>query len=131
MLAGPDTLSAALDTDHGHLVGEEWIEHPYRVASPSNTCNKMRRSPPGKFSRLTSCFIADDRLKRPHDERIRMRTDNRAKHVEGRPDIGHPVPDRLTGCILQRRCSGCHGYDRRTEHLHAAHIQFLALAVLL
>ena len=59
-----------------------------------------------------------------------MRADHRSDDIERIAHVGHPIPDRFARRILERARPGMDRHHARTEHFHPAHIQLLALDVL-
>jgi hypothetical protein len=82
------------------------------------------------FSRICRArFVADDALEIPHHHRIRMRAVGRAEDVMRAADVRDPVAHRFVDGFLQGLLARVNRHDFRAEHLHAIHVEHLALAI--
>ena len=63
-------------------------------------------SRPSACVHLLARLAADDRLEVAHHHRIGMRPGDGADAVERRPDVGHPVAQRLVHGVLERLGAG-------------------------
>src|SRR6185295_4472839 len=72
---------------------------------------------------------ADDRLKLPHHQRVRMRAEHGSEEIVAVRDVGDPIAHRLVDGVLERLRSGVDASDRRAEQLHPEDVQRLALHV--
>ena len=59
-----------------------------------------------------------------------MRTDGATQQVVRRPDVRHPIADRLVDRVLQRLAAAFHDAHFGAQQLHAKDVQRLALYVL-
>src|SRR6476660_9837557 len=106
------------------------MEDPDCVGSPTDTGNYVRRKLRFDRENLLACLFSDNGLKLTHHRWIWRGPDDRADDVIAVVDIGHPIANRLTRCILQRSRSARHWNDLGAEEAHAVHVQRLAAHVL-
>ena len=125
-----DAVTPRLDADELHTVEpDEPGEDADRVRAAADARDDDVRKRAGAFEDLLSCFVADHVLQLLHHPRERMRTDDRADHVVRRLDVRDPVAERLVDRVLQRAAPGVDGDDLGPQHLHAEHVESLALHV--
>src|SRR5262245_3135807 len=126
--AAPEAGPGRLDADQPDLrVTEERMEEAQRVRPTADTRHQDVRQP----VELAPHLAADHRLEVAHHHRVRMRPGGGADAVIGRPDVGHPVPERLVHRVLEGPAPGAHWDHARAEQLHAEDVQRLARGVLL
>ncbi len=82
------------------------------------------------LQKLTPGFLANDLLKFPHHERIRMRTSHSTDQIVGVFDIRDPVADRLVHGIFKRPGTARDRHDLGSHQAHADNVQSLTLHIL-
>ena len=125
-------LAWVLAQDDGELdllLGDERGERADRVRPPADARHHPRGQPSLTLEHLRACLVPDHALKVPHQRRVGRRADNRADHVVGALDVGHPVADRGRGRLLQSPRAGVHGQHRRSQQLHSLQVRLLAAGV--
>ena len=102
VLAGPDPLAGRLDPDqHDVAVVEEGGEHADRIGAPAHAGDDDVGKLAVEREVLLARLVADHALQVAHHLGIWVWADDRADDVVGGADVGHPVPDRLGGRVLE------------------------------
>src|SRR5580704_3021831 len=130
MLAAVETAARGLHADKTHIVVEERREHADGIAPTAHTRHYDRGQPSQPGQHLGARLVADDLLKPAHQRRVRVRPDGAADDVVGVANVGHPVPDRLVGRVLERCRTAVHGHDLGPEQTHLVNVQRLPAHVL-
>ena len=121
---GLDPLARRLDADQPHVgIREERREDADRVRSAADARHDRMGQPAVALQHLRSAFAADHRLEISHHPRERIGTDDGADDVVCGRDVGHPVPQRLVGRVLERARARGHRHHRGPQQLHAIHIE--------
>ena len=130
MLFALEPLAAGFDADDLHvLVVEERVEQADGVRAAADSGDQRVGQTAFGLHHLLAGFVADHRLEIAHHGRIGMRAGDRADHVVGVFDIGHPVAQRLVHGVLQRARAGCDRRHLGAQQLHAEHVRRLPLDV--
>ncbi len=132
MVAKPWTASTGFNPDHSDLfIRHEIVEQADRVAAAANAGDEHIGKPSFLLQDLGSHFAADDRLKIANHEWIRMRPENRAKHVIGCADVRYPIAHRFIDGVLQRLAARRNRHHAGSQQFHSEKVQFLAADVFL
>ena len=112
-------------------VVEEGRERADGVRAPAHArAHHVGQAPLGR-EQLGARLVADDALQVPHQLREGVWARGRAEDVVGGRGVRHPIAERLVDRVLECRRAGRHRDHLGSEHLHARHVQRLALRVIL
>ena len=130
MQPGVEPVAAGLDPDHPDIrLVEKRVKQPHRIRAAADAGDERVGQPALGASQLGARLVADDRLEIAHHRRVRMRSGDRADHVERVVDMGDPVAQRLVHRVFQGAGPRMHRHDLGAEQLHAKDIGLLPLDV--
>ena len=127
----PEPLPRRLHPDQRDLpVAGEGVEHPHRVRAAAHARHNRRREPPLHLEDLAARLAPDHRLEVAHHAGERVRPHDRTDDAVGAGHVGHPVPERLVGGVLEGAGAGFDRPHLGAQQLHAVHVERPPLHVL-
>ena len=121
-----NTEPGSFTTDQTYrFITDKFIEHTHGITSTSNACHNDIRQFSFFFQYLRSRFLTDHALEITHDRWKRMRSHNRAKHIQGIIHTADPLSHTFINGILKRHRATLYRMHFGTQQFHTIYIQCL------